>query len=253
VAITLVTPRERRLLHTIEHYIRQKVQRAPLPTRDQVLAVRDTRFMGTIRRVLEHEDLEAEKAVVMKLIDSGMEAADVAAALVRLSRSVEALRPIEEVADVPERSERDTRERRDRDSRDRYDTRDRRPSGPRRTGREAGMVRLMITGGRADGITPGDVVGGVASESGIPGKSIGAIEIGARETFFDVREEHVERVLRGAARLNLRGQWMNVRLADDDDVRPAGPPRGDDRPHRPRSDDRGGDERPRKRERPGGR
>lgn len=254
VAITLVTPRERRLLHAIEHFIRQRVPRAPLPTREQVLAMRDNRFMGTIKRVLEHEDLSAERAVIAQMLEAGMEPADAAAALVRLSRSVEALRPIEEVADVPERTDRDRRERRDREPRDRFESRDRRPAGARRRGREAGMVRLMLTGGRADGITPGDVVGGVASEAGIPGKSIGAIEIGMRETYFDVRAEHVEQVLRSAPRLNLRGQWMNVRLPDEGgDSRPTSAARGDDRPRPRRTDDRDGRSYPRRRERPGGR
>jgi ATP-dependent RNA helicase DeaD len=216
VALTLVTPRERRLLHMIEHFIRQKIARAPLPTREEVLAVRDTRFLGTVQRLLEHENLSAEQAVVAQMVDAGLDPTAAAAAMVRLARSIEALRPIEEVSDVPERSERREREggRWNREKGGRFDDSDRR-FGPRRTGREAGMVRLVLTGGKANGITPADVVGGVASESGIPGKSIGAIEIGARETFFDVRQEYAERVLRGAGRLNLRGQWMQVRLADD--------------------------------------
>ena len=151
----------------------------------------------------------------------------------QMARSVEALRPLDDMNEVVERphdERRDRRERRGRGERfDRFDHYDDRPSR-RRTGREAGMVRMMIDAGRADGVQPGDIVGAVASEANIPGKSIGAIDLEARRSFFDVREEHADRVLRSANRITLRGVPARVRVADEDSRPPRRPRDRDERP-----------------------
>ncbi|MBE0688721.1 MAG: DEAD/DEAH box helicase [Anaerolineae bacterium] len=230
VAITLVTPREHRLLKTIERYTRQPIERGKLPTREEVLAVRDTRFVDRLRAMMGSEELARERELITQLAESGIEATEVAAILMQMARSVEALRPLDDVHEVVERPHDERRDRRDQRGRgDRFDRYDDRPSR-RRTGREAGMVRMMVDAWRADGVQPGDIVGAVASEANIPGKSIGAIDLEARRSFFDIREEHADRVLRSANRITLRGVPARVRVADDD-ARP---------PHR----SHGGDERP---------
>jgi ATP-dependent RNA helicase DeaD len=238
VAITLVTPRERHLVRSIEGFTRQQLQRGALPTRDDIHAVREARFVGVVQHMLDTESMERERASVTQMVEAGYSLEDIAAAAMKLARQVESLRPIEDVRDLSDRD----RQRSDRpDRRDnRFDRGESRP--PRsRTGRESGMVRLMLDLGRADGIQPGDIVGAVASEADIPGKSIGAIDIGGRNTYFDVREEFAEKVLMAAARLYLRGKWARVTVATEEGSG-AQPGRSfDDRPHRsdrPRRDDR---------------
>jgi ATP-dependent RNA helicase DeaD len=245
VAITLVTPRERHLIRSIEQFTKQALQRAMLPTRDDIHEVRDTRFVDVVRKTLDEESLDRERASVTQMIEAGYSPEDIAAAAMKLARQIESLRPIEDVRELPERSERPRGdyERRDRD--DRFE----RGRGRQRTGRESGMVRLMLDLGRADGIQPGDIVGAVASEANISGKAIGAIDIGGRNTYFDVREDSAEKVLMAAARLYLRGKWAKVTIAREEGgyaPREERPRRDFDRPH----SDRGGrDDRPPRRER----
>jgi ATP-dependent RNA helicase DeaD len=71
----------------------------------------------------------------------------------------------------------------------------------------------MFSLGRAHGIQPGDVVGAIASEAGIPGRAIGAIDIRQNETYVDVKEAHAEKVLRNMERAKLRGQSTTLRKA----------------------------------------
>jgi len=233
VAITLVTPREHRLLKTIERYTRQPIERGNMPTREEILAVRDTRFADRLRTMMGSEELTRERELIAQLAETGLDPAEVAAILMQMARSVEALRPLDDMNEVVERphdERRDRRERRGRSERfDRFDHYDDR-SSRRRTGREAGMVRMMIDAGRADGVQPGDIVGAVASEANIPGKSIGAIDLEARRSFFDVREEHADRVLRSANRITLRGVPARVRVADEDSRPPRRPRDRDERP-----------------------
>ena len=58
------------------------------------------------------------------------------------------------------------------------------------------MVRLSIPRGRAHGINPGEIVGGIASLAKIPGVGIGKISIKDKTTFIDVQEEYVGAVLK---------------------------------------------------------
>ena len=76
------------------------------------------------------------------------------------------------------------------------------------------MVRISINLGKEQGIRPGDVVGAIANEAGIPGKAIGAIDIQRQQTFFDVVDQHAERVLQGAGRWKLRGQPVMLKCVD---------------------------------------
>jgi ATP-dependent RNA helicase DeaD len=223
VAITLVTPRERRWLKVIEQYIGRQIPRATLPTPEQVLARRDERFKAQVDEVLADPTLARELSIVQDMIEAGHDASAVAAAAIRLARANELSRPIDPIRELSE-----TRPRRESDRNGRYGGRSsgRREYGsdiregerPRFGGRarreqEAGMVRLMFSLGRAHGIQPGDVVGAIASEAGIPGRAIGAIDIRQNETYVDVKEAHAEKVLRNMERAKLRGQSTSLRKA----------------------------------------
>ena len=51
---------------------------------------------------------------------------------------------------------------------------------------EVGMTRLFVGLGRQDGLRPGDLVGAISNEAGLPGKAIGAIDILDRTAFVEV-------------------------------------------------------------------
>ncbi len=77
------------------------------------------------------------------------------------------------------------------------------------------MVRLRMNLGQTHGLRPGDVVGAIASEVGIPGRAIGQIDIHQNHTFVDVSENHVGQVLAESARKYfLRGKAVQLTLAN---------------------------------------
>ncbi len=96
---------------------------------------------------------------------------------------------------------------------------------------EDGMVRLVIDAGREQGVRAGDVVGAIANEAGIPGKSIGAIDIYDRFTFVEVPQEYRDQVLAAMAETSIRHMPINVRPAVARDVAEA--PAKPERPPRP--------------------
>jgi len=212
IAIMLVTPRERRRLRDIENFTRQPIKRATLPLVEEVYLRREQHFQSVLNTLLLEENLDNELEFVRTLERGGYDLADLAAAAIRMARSSEILRPIEDIREVVDRPERPHR-------RERVEDHDpsRRAERParRRNGQEPGMVRLQLNMGREHGIRPGDVVGAIASEAGIPGRAIGAIDIQKTRTFVDVKEIHVESVLEKMSRRTLRGKEITLTRASN--------------------------------------
>ncbi len=207
-SITLIDPRERKRLRSIENYTRQKMTKAKLPSRESVLAHREVEFKEYFAKkmdALTDQNTSDAVEVLEGLIADGYDLEQVALASIQLLRAHEKQRPLENIRDVNESNERDSR---DRDS-DGGRSRSRKSKGGKQS-HEEGMVRLYMDIGRSDGINPGEVVASIASSANIPGKSIGAIRIQNHETFVDVEEAHVDKVL--SAMTNGRIRNKNVTL-----------------------------------------
>lgn len=218
-AITLLTPNQRRALKVIENYVGNTIEKASLPTREEVLAIREQQFMNTL--IEQIQKVDAPDTNLAALVDMGYDIEHVATALIRMLRSQEAHESLANISDVKSRDN-DRRERRgrgrnrDRDNRgERSDRGERRGRGRKRKrgNREEGMVRLTMEIGKSNGIKPGDVVYKIASQSQIPGSVLGYIDIQSNKTFVDVPEEHVQTVLSNGKDLTIKGQPAKLKLA----------------------------------------
>jgi ATP-dependent RNA helicase DeaD len=209
-AITLVTPKELRRLHSLERFIKQTITRAELPRLEDIRARRDANFVKKLEELIISADHADSEALVQQFLDRGYSIMDVASAALQLARLDELERPVDHVKAVYIREERPER----RSDRFANDARNQRGEGPRRDrfdrGVEAGMARLTLDIGKNDNIRPADVVGTIASYSGIPGKLIGAIRIKDAFTTVDVPQDTVEQVLRGMKRAKMRGKAVKA-------------------------------------------
>jgi ATP-dependent RNA helicase DeaD len=203
VAISLVTPDEQWSLRSIQEYTKQPITRLPLPTPEAVYYQRDVRFLDGLDEVMQNNGLDDERTLVQELIDAGHDPVTVAAAAVRLARTVETRRPIEAVREVEAR-------KKPQHSRSSSSSGGFRKDRQREHGPEEGMVKMRIALGKTHGVRPKDIVGAIANEAGIPGKSIGAIDVKKNETIFDVQAEMVGKVLAKMQRSTLRGVSMNL-------------------------------------------
>lgn len=222
IAITLVTPRDQRRMKYIELFIKQTIPRATMPGKDAVQQRRNERFLERLEVVLNQDDLGRERAMVAEMVEAGVDLQEFAAGAIRLARANEAQRPIEDVREYQERDEYPRKSREWDKNRRSSGPDSRRPQGQgaaqgrsRSNGdeREPGMVRLLLDVGKAQGVRPGDVVGAIAGEAGIPGRSIGAIDIRTNQTFVDVKEDHAEKVLNKVKHWTLRGQKVKLERA----------------------------------------
>ena len=82
------------------------------------------------------------------------------------------------------------------------------------TGAEDGMVRLFINIGKKQRVRPGDILGAVAGESGMPGDLVGAIDMFDSYTFVEVPREYGAAVLKAMKNAKIKGKSINVEPAN---------------------------------------
>ncbi len=183
-AVLFVTPREQRLMRNIEQYVKGRIEPMKAPTRAHVAARRIALFKERILQTLAEEELDLYLSLVEELAEeSGRDIAEIAAAAARLAREDKPL--VVELEPEPEQV-----------------------AQP-----EEGMVRFFIDAGRRSGVRPGDIVGAIANEAGVPGQAIGAIDIYDRFTFVDVPAQYKEQVLAGMSDAAIRNRGANIRVA----------------------------------------
>jgi ATP-dependent RNA helicase DeaD len=73
------------------------------------------------------------------------------------------------------------------------------------------MARIYVGAGVAAGIRPADLVGAIAGESGISGKSIGAIEIEERFSLVELPEDRVDDILLAMRKTLIKGKKVAIR------------------------------------------
>ena len=188
-AILFITPRERGLLKAIERATRQPVAPLTLPTIKAVNEVRITRFKEQIGETLAAGGLDVFRSLIEDFErEQNVPAIDIAAALAKLYRGDEPL-----LLEKPDREPKpEFREREERPARaGRESFGDERPARAGREGEgrqgfkkervmrapEEGMATYRIEVGHFHGVKPGNIVGAIANEGGVPSKEIGRIEI----------------------------------------------------------------------------
>jgi ATP-dependent RNA helicase DeaD len=81
------------------------------------------------------------------------------------------------------------------------------PRGPESDGWE----QLWIGGGRQAGLRPGDLVGAIANEAGVPGSVVGAIQLFDDFALVDVQGQVADAVEQALRSATIRGQRLPVR------------------------------------------
>jgi ATP-dependent RNA helicase DeaD len=184
LAITLITPRERRMLQIIERASRSHIQREKLPTMADVASRRREAFRDALRGVLEQGDLDPYLLMVEEMSEQH-DAVDLAAAAFKLLLNEVDTGGNETISSVEGDG----------------------------AGVEPGMTRLFLDVGRFDRIRPADIVGAIANEVGMPGKSIGSIDIYDRFCFVEVPNDQAPKVLHVLNGATLRGKQVHVSVA----------------------------------------
>jgi ATP-dependent RNA helicase DeaD len=203
-AILFVTPRESRMLRDIERHTKQKLTPVRTPTAADVAARRTVLFKERIVEALEKDGLDPYLTLVEALAEeSGRDMAEIAAAAVRVAHG-----------ETPPEAQRAGPEA----------ERARPAPLPELEGGGSGeTMRIALAVGRENNVGPGDVVGAIANETGLPGRAIGSIDIHDRATLVEIPADLVGQVLERLSGVNIRGQALSPRLTTSDDPPPRKP------------------------------
>lgn len=247
-AFSLVARDEKFRLKTIESYTKVKIEKGVIPSFEDIVGVRKARFVDSIAATINgSSDADLYQDVLDMLIHSGFSTEQIVGAMAKQIMGVQKNEYSDSNLAWEERRGGDRPERRGDDRRggdrpggrfgdrregDRFGDRRSAPSSdrfaPRTESRrseggrdeskrsatpEAGMTRLFLSLGRKDHILPKDIVGAIAGEANIPGKTIGAIDIYDKFTFVDVPERDARAVLRAMDGNTIKGKPVQIDIA----------------------------------------
>ena len=186
-AFTLVVGRELYKLKDIMRYCNTKIKAQPIPSLNDVTAVKADKILDKIVDIIQNEDLAKYIDMIDERLNEGdFTSLDIAAAFLKIS-----------MGDDITRAE---------DVKNNEDFGD--------TGAEVGMVRLFINLGKKQNVKPGDILGAIAGETGMPGKLIGSIDMYDKYTFVEVPREYASDVIQVMKSAKIKGKSINIEPAN---------------------------------------
>ena len=187
LALSFISGREVYKLKDIERYCKTKILAKPIPSLDDVKNTKMDGIFDKIKEMIEADEHRAMLDMVEEHVNQeDYTSMDMAAALLKMIVG-DTLDRVDEVESFHFDENADS----------------------------SRMVRLFINVGKKDKITPANILGAIAGESGMPGRLVGAIDMMDNYTFVDVPAKHAEAVL---AAMNdnvlIKGRKVNVEKAN---------------------------------------
>ncbi len=205
-AILFVSPRERRLLSSIEKATRQKIDKLELPSTEMVNNKRVADFKQKITDTIATGELDFLQSMLEQYQqEHDIPAIEIAAALAKISFS-----------DTPLLLKEDRKPRKQPDAKPRRDKKQRRDEQPRNTSKkmpeqpDEGLERFRLEVGYKNDVKPGNIVGAIANEAGLESKYIGSIEINDEFSLIDLPMGMPKEVFMDLKNVWVCGRKLNI-------------------------------------------
>lgn len=223
MAITFVSGREIYKLQFIERYTKTKIRRGQLPTADAVEEKKTGILLDKVREVLASGEAASHGVIIDRLLMEGFNSTDIAASMFHLlsggtpapqtSKSTARSDDFQIAADRAPREEPRKPRRRD----EREAPADRPPRGsangedPILRKASRGLEWISVGVGRQDGFGPKEIVDLIENASGLPGKSVGMIELSGKRSFAQVPEAFAKGLSGSGNRVPFEGREITLR------------------------------------------
>lgn len=202
-AFSLVVGREVYKLREIQRYCKTKIVPQPIPSINDVTVIKAEKFLDQAGEMLQDSDLERLVQIVEKrVLEEEYTTLDLAAALLKMLMGEAGEEIMEETLPLRALEDLDEENRRSRGRGGRYGK------------RGDDSARLFINIGKNQGIRPGDILGAIAGESGMPGRMIGSIDMYDSYTFVEVPREQADIVLKAMKHAKIRGKNIRIEKAN---------------------------------------
>lgn len=182
-SFSFVSGREVYKLKEIQRYCKTKIYAQKVPSLDDVANTKMEKVMDEAARIIEQGELGAFIELVQEEINgTDYTSMDIAAALLKMCTGAAEENDIDNLDDTG--------------------------------AEEPGMVRLFINIGKKNKAKPGDILGAIAGESGMPGKVVGSIDMYDKYTFVEVPREYAKEVLSSVNHAKIKGKAVEVEPAN---------------------------------------
>lgn len=186
-AILFTSRNKRKQIRSIEKQIKTKLERLEMPSNEQVEASRLSSQLEEVIQTLEEGGLRDYIEQIENISDDRFTTIEIAAALLKMKSGADNKNG--SVSEIDSKPFAGTS----------YDDSD--------------MVRLHFSVGKKNKVYPGDLVGAIAGETGIPGKVIGNIDIHPHHSFVDIPGNYVQKVVDGMNNNNVKGCKVRTKVA----------------------------------------
>lgn len=226
-AFSLVVGKEVYKLRDIQRYCKTKIIPQAIPSLDDITDIKVEKTMDQVRDMLENSDLSQMVNIIeQKLIEEDYTALDLAAALLKMNMGednediIDNFEPARSLDDLDRYSRSGRRYGRDGSGRDGSfrNSRSRRRGAVDRAAVDYvigdDMARLFVNIGRNQNVNPGDILGAIAGESGIPGRVVGSIDMYDGYTFVEVPRRYSDQVLKAMENAKIKGKKVRIERAN---------------------------------------
>lgn len=213
IAFSFVVGKEVYKLRDIQRYCKTKIIPQAIPSLNDVTAIKVDKVLENVADTIGDTDLSKMVNIIeKKLLEEDYTSLDLAAALLKMMMG-------EENEDII-----DTREPRSLDELESLYGGGNRGRSSSRNGNGRGgrydsssrddMARLFINIGKNQNVKPGDILGAIAGESGMPGKMVGSIDMYDKYTFVEVPRESADTVLQAMKDVKIKGKNIHMEKAN---------------------------------------
>ncbi len=220
-AFSLVVGKEVYKLRDIQRYCKTKIIPQAIPSLNDITEIKAEKILDQVQDILNDADLTKMVNIIeKKLMEDDYTSLDLAAALLKMSMGddnediIDNYMPARSLDDLDSYGRNSRGRDRGRNNSRRKGATDRAAVDYVLNGGEERMARLFINIGKAQRVTPGDILGAVAGESGIPGRLVGSIDMYDGYTFVDVPAEYAEDVLNAMSHARIKGKHIHVEKAN---------------------------------------
>lgn len=187
-AFTLVTGREIYKLKDIMRYCRTKIKARQIPSISDVTSVKAAKILDKAAVLIQDEDLDRMISLIEERVNNEeYTSLELAAALLKMAIKNDGYKAEDEAGIIDDFGD---------------------------TGAEEGMVRLFINLGKSHRLKPGDILGAIAGETGMPGRLIGSIDMYDKYTFVEVPAEYASEVIQVMKTAKIKGKSINIEPAN---------------------------------------
>lgn len=185
IAISFVTNRDFHRLKTIEKYTKTKIKRKNIPTLKDMEDRQAAILLEKIRGEIKKGQLDRYENMLNVLLEEDFTSFDIAACLLKLYLESQKIGKHSELDSVD-------------------------------YGLEEGnaLTRVYINVGKKKGLSPRHILGAIISETGIPKKAIGDIDMFDKFTFVSIRENYGNKLVNKLNNKRIKGIKVKVELAN---------------------------------------